>query len=748
MTLHVLSWSKIAPVLGLSETDSVLPIRTTCPFCQGKLSIYQDTKSGEEWAYCFDCHYSSSVLDLAAKIWDVPLSVAVERLSAATSISVTVDDVNRYIKREVIPREKAARLWHRSQRNLFKPEQKLGKLRAKLGLRTSQLSLKRVEAGPSRLFGVSHVEEIHNIWEPDRVNRRKTNAFKGRHWEDVLVVPYFKAPGDVSSLLFIGRQGRPAQDHVFQTYSRRYTRTGASVGFAGLHSVIDYDNANVICMSDALAMLRIQVRHFNTSMQPLPIIGWRADSRYRLSHNWHLFNGKRLIFWEWEPSASALYQCMVSGGTLTLNVGPKKHDYRGVSHWIRDFKTMHDVERQVVREAKDWKVALYEWSKSDTTTDGQISELLAGCSRLDYGLFNEVQRALKLTQNPSQHYTHTTTIGRLSYTERSGVWYRSNKEKPLLPGHVEVNQIITRSNKLPEYIGEVVIRNDRIPFRVSGKNQKALNRNLWDLIESNGYFCERGMPLDTAGLIQIALAFRTPKVTAGKERIGWDNEGFQFENFQICRGAYKPTQYLLPRDVGGPQGNQYRWRPEVVRNLRAATGHEATWAWSIIFSFGSQLVASMAGRTIPWIAFDHPMHCDTTFIEILDRLDVSLTNDFWDHHWPVVSTIAPNRRQKFRSTIINEGEEPRTNRGFYRVTAPAADVDFSPKNIPSAFKTVLPDFLKWLTENVTEDTFSDEEHWQLQVLSLFMRWAKDRKIKSLFPVFKRATKCLTCLPSP
>ena len=143
MTLHVLSWNRIAPVLGLPETNSVLPVGTTCPFCQGRMSIYQDTKSGEEWAYCFDCRHSSSVLDLAAKIWDVPLGIAIERLSEATSISVTPDDINHYIKREVVPREKANRVWRRAQKNLFKPEKRLGKLRNKLGLRTPSLSLER-----------------------------------------------------------------------------------------------------------------------------------------------------------------------------------------------------------------------------------------------------------------------------------------------------------------------------------------------------------------------------------------------------------------------------------------------------------------------------------------------------------------------------------------------------------------------------------------------------------------------------
>lgn len=747
MTLHVLCWSRVAPILGLPETDSVLPARTTCPFCQGKLSIYQDTKSGEEWAHCSDCHHSSSVLDLAAKIWDVPFTVAVERLSAATSVSVTSDELNRYIKRQVIPREKTTTLWHKAQRNMYKPENKLGQLRIKLGLRTSQLSVDRVAAGPAKLFGVSHVEEIHKLWEPMRSRNRKADYFKGRHWQDVIVVPYFKAPGDVSSLLFIGRQGRLAQDQVFITLARR-NETGVSTGFAGLNSVVEHESPHVICMSDALAMLRIQVRHFNTSIKPLPIVGWRADDRHRLSQNWYLFNGKKLIFWEWEPSAAVLYQCMVSGGSLTLNVGPKRRDHRGTSHWVRGFKTMHDVERLVVTEAKDWKDALYSWSKSITTTDGKISDLLASCSRLDYGLHDEVRAALKITKDLSRHYTHTTNVGPTTYTERAGAWFRGDRERPLMPGHIEVHYVITRDGELPEYVGDICLHDDRIPFRISGRSQRILNRELWDVIETKGYFCERKLPNDTAGLIQLALAFRRPQIIQGAKCIGWDGEGFQLANCRIAGGVYVKTQYMLPAHTRGPQGSQYRWRPEVMDNLRSAKGHEAAWTWAIVFSFGAQLVAHMTGRTVPWLAFDHPLHCDTTFLELLERLDVPLTGKFWDHNWPVVSSVTPQRRQRFRATIVNDSEMPRTNQGLYVIIAPKTSKDFSPKNIPSSFKTVLPDFLKWVTANRTTIDFSDSTHWQLQILALFKQWAQEKELKSLYPVFKKAAKCLTCLPSP
>ena len=743
MTLHVLSWNRIAPVLGLPETNSVLPVGTTCPFCQGRMSIYQDTKSGEEWAYCFDCRHSSSVLDLAAKIWDVPLGIAIERLSEATSISVTPDDINHYIKREVVPREKANRVWRRAQKNLFKPEKRLGKLRNKLGLRTPSLSLERLNQGPSMLFGVSHVEEIQKIWEPGKAHRRKTNAFKGRYWADVLVIPYFKAPNDVASLLFVGRSGRPSQDHVFQTYARRNAQH-ASVGFAGLHAVIDHDPKHVICMSDTLAMLRIQVRHFNTSIQPLPLIGWRPDDKYRLSHNWQLFNGKKLIFWDWKPTASLLHQCMTTGGSLTLNVGPKNTDYRSISHWVRDFKTMYDVEQLICRQAKPWEEEILRWSKHKDTSNAQIAELLDSCSLLDYHLFRRVKKALGL-ETGGEHYTHTTTVGKHTYTERNGVWYRGDRDAPILPGHIDVQKIITRSGKYPDYIGEIVISDDRIPFRIAGKTQAALNKEIYEKIESKGYFCEKSDTRNRAGLIQVALAFRSPEVVVGKEIIGWDGESYQFRNFRLRRGASEITLDMLPHGTLGPQRHKYTWRPEVAQRLCDASNPESVWSWSAIFSFGAQIVANMFGRPIPWIAFEHPSDCDTAFIEIMDRLEIPITGEHWKHDWPVVSIKTPNRNQRFRATISDKDCAPAK---AYRVFTPNGSQELAPKNVPLAFRTVLPDFIKWATANVKEGDLNDSDHWQLQVLGLFQRWAMHREMKALFPTFKKAARCLKCLPSP
>ena len=342
MSLRQLTWPVIAPSLGLPQTNPVFPVRTACPLCEGTMSIYKDNKNGEEWAYCSDCQHSSSALQLASHLWGVSLPVAVERLAEMHNTSVTEAEIQNYIKRCVLTHEKANKLWNKASNNLGKPSPGLSKLRNRFGLNFGQLSVPRVMSGPANLFGIINVSDVKRLWTPNRAYK-KAEFFKGKGWGDVLVIPYFKAPGNVASLLFVGREGKESTDRIFQTYYRRGRKgnsSNASSGFAGLHSVVDYDCGHVILTSDVLSSLRIQNRNFLTSVTPLPIASWHDDPGGVFASNWGLFNGKRLIFWEWEPKASVLYQCMTTKADLVINVGPKKNDLRNISHWVRNQKSM------------------------------------------------------------------------------------------------------------------------------------------------------------------------------------------------------------------------------------------------------------------------------------------------------------------------------------------------------------------------------------------------------------------------
>lgn len=711
--------------------------------------MYKDNKNGEEWAYCSSCQWSSSVLQLASRLWNVPLDVAVERLAEMHNTSVTEQELQGYIKKCVKPHEKADKLWKKAQRNMAKPSLGLAKLRSRLGLNFNQLSTARIMGGPAQLFGMSHVDEIRRLWTPQRAAYKKAEFFKGKGWGNVLVIPYFKAPGSAASILFVGREGKEAQDRIFQTYAqrgRKNTSSNASQGFAGLHSVIDHDCGHVILMSDVLSALRVQSRHFVTSVKPLPIVSWYDDPNGMFSSNWGLFNGKRLIFWEWEPKASVLYQCMTTDADLVINVGPKKHDLRNISHWVRNQKSMLDVERQLAKEAKPWKKALRNWTRTHSATDGRISDLLSECGKLSPRLMAEVRSALGWERTRSRHYTRSVTIKDNTYTDRSGVWYQNSTEKPLLDGNIRVDKVIVRDNYLPEYVGEVTIREAVVPFRVRGDNRAKLNRAIWDVVESSGYFAERKAPTNV-GLIQLAMAFHTPEVWEGKEQLGWDGSGFQLQNCRISGGKYEQTpSELFLQEFDGPDGRTYRWRREVIESLLSATGSEGVWTWAAIFGFINQLLSPVAQRSVVKLVFEYDEYHNVVFSRILRLLGVPITDYYWKHEWPTVCLTKPSRHQRFKAVTVGPEDDPVRGRGLYKISAPDS-LELNPRSIPTAFRTVLPNFLAWFTLQDITTIFSTDESWERKVLSLVRSWATERELGELFPVFKKALG-LTSPPTP
>tara|TARA_B100000745_G_scaffold300569_1_gene255404 strand:+ start:2651 stop:4906 length:2256 start_codon:yes stop_codon:yes gene_type:complete len=742
MSLHQLTWPVIAPSLGLPQTNPVFPVQTLCPLCEGALSIYKDNKSGEEWAYCLDCQWSSSALQLAAHLWNVPLSVAVERLAELHNTSVTESEIQTYIKRCVLTHEKANKLWNKAQNNISRPSPGLSKLRTHFGLNIGQLSISRIVDGPARLFGIIHVADVKRLWVYGGKNRayRKAEFFKGKGWEDVLVIPYFKAPGNVASILFVGREGKETSDQIFQTYARRgrsSNSSNASSGFAGLHSVIDYDCGHVILTSDVLANFRIQTRHFLTSVTPLPLVSWYDDPGGVYASNWGLFSGKRLVFWEWEPKASVLYQCMTTNADLVINVGPKKYDVRNISHWVRNQKSMLDIERQVVREAKPWKKALRNWIRTRDATEGRISTLLLECNNLSSKLAEEVRSAIGWERTQAKHYTRSVTINSNTYTDRGGVWYQNSTEKPLFDGNIRVDRVIVRDGCLPEYVGEIFIQDSAMPFRVKGRTRAKLNKAIWDVIESSGYFSERKAPCGV-GLIQLALAFYKPDIWKGKDILGWDGTGFQLQNCKIVRGKYEKTPpELFSHQFEGPAGSSYRWRAEVVSSLLQATSLESTWAWSIVFGCINQILSPVAQHPVSKLVFEYDEYHNTAFTRILRLLGVPTTTEFWKHNWPAISIEKPTRHQKFKAVTVSSQDEIIKGRGIYLIKAPSAH-ELRPVNIPTAFRTVIPNFLAWFTLQDFATCFNEQSSWEKQTLSLVQKWATEREIKKLFPVFQAA----------
>ena len=284
-----------------------------------------------------------------------------------------------------------------------------------------------------------------------------------------------------------------------------------------------------------------------------------------------------------------------------------------------------------------------------------------------------------------------------------------------------------------------------MPFRVKGGNRAKLNKAIWDVIESCGYFSERKAPCGV-GLIQLALAFSKPDIWKGKDILGWDGTGFQLQNCKIIKGRYEKTPpELFLHQFDGPSGSSYRWRSEVINSLLQATSLEATWAWATVFGCINQILSPVAQRPVPKLVFEYDEYHNTDFTRILRLLGVPIITEFWRHSWPAISVEKPTRHQKFKAITIPPQDGPVKGKGIYRVKAPLAD-ELRPVNIPTAFRTVIPNFLAWFTLQDLTTCFDKQSSWEKQTLSLVQKWATEREIKNLFPVFQAAIQ-LTHPPS-
>ena len=64
--------------------------------------------------------------------------------------------------------------------------------------------------------------------------------------------------------------------------------------------------------------------------------------------------------------------------------------------------------------------------------------------------------------------------------------------------------------------------------------------------------------------------------------------------------------------------------------------------------------------------------------------------------------------------------------------------ELHPVNIPTAFRTVMPNFLAWFTAKELNECFVSKHPWKRQVLLLVQQWAEERELDPLFPIFQDA----------
>ena len=682
LNIHV-PWHELAAVLGLPLNSQALPAETDCPLCQGsRLSIYHCNTRAGDWHYCFDCQHSGDLIELAAAAWGCNLPEAVSRL-AYEGINIPVEsltepEVSRYIELHIGKHHRINQLWEKAQKYLLGGRSPvLRKLRTKLVL-TDSLPAERQKIHIPLCLGGVKAPDIRKAAFPGQVKPSDggERIYTGTGWTDVLMIPFYLTPKQVSGFCCIGREGRREDRFMWfpMATALGVKKREREAGLAGLQWLPENRDNYVIALSDPILMTRIQIKNYHTAMQSLPLVAWYTGEQGHTA-NWSTLHGKRLIFWATQPSPELLVHCCNTEGELVF-LGPS--DKKLMSKWLRK-NPPRDLVNRLVEKAQPWKEALQSWARK------QIAQKVA---RLLNRLDPKVKNVLSSEFPNDAIFAPGVNLRQVSvppytFMEKGEKWYviqpsTKKKEVPYLNARLKIHKIVLRKNN-PEWIGELYPpRRDPIPFRIA-LNDIQNDNSIGEPASFVGAIRKRareaGFELKfRAGytrLESVAVAFDSPEIVEGREAVGWVNDRFQFRHCEIRGGKiFQLDPGILPEDCPGLVSKMPSVKHSELETLdKEKEALEPIWA--VLTGFLASVVASPCGSEGSSLLMTSnttlsPLRAFLGYLGTPERkinlgkygTDRDLSKD-WPHKWPfLLKKHALNRAENVQNYLL--GLEPET----------------------------------------------------------------------------------------
>ena len=498
-------WTEVLNAIGVRVESPSLPCRVQCPKCEGaRLTIFEDTISGGTWHYCFDCQQSGDIIELAAAVWEVPVSTAVRRLHnegvPIPTERVDAATINKYVTSHPEYRARVNGMWHKAAEHLPRASSRtLRALKRKFRL-DADIPLARWDAGMGKMVGgIGHLAVEKTFCPKGVIGKRCVSGgrtFKGRGWADVVVVPYHDLPGRICGFMFVGRHGKK-EDRVFRVPNMRAgNHSLTEAGLACWHGAekCTFLTDHVVGVGDPFLALRLQVKHHTTARTPLPLVAFHDGQRARTQNAWKALPGKTPVLWGWKLTPSLVYQAIRADGKLVLThldeVNPNRID-----HFVRD-NDPRQLMLRLVKKARPWRDFLAAWA--DEVADGAVSSLLLGLET--YGVRPEsladlsprIKAMANIPEQPAQ-----VRMGNVMVIEKNGCWFESrvsqlSKKKTVEPSLVMNatmridGQCLMKSKtdyEVAQYKGRLIKDGQVVPFSYSITSLDhygpTLMANLW-----------------------------------------------------------------------------------------------------------------------------------------------------------------------------------------------------------------------------------------------------------------------------
>lgn len=602
MTDTSVPWYVVLQALEVPASVRKLPMRIGCPCCRRQsLHLFEDSKFGGAWHYCSSCRISGDMLGLASRVWKINPTAAIDRLlritklpcDTGTALTLHKNDANKQkLLQNFVSRAAERANCDEGQAGLY--------LFDRLNL-TSGLFRETWKSRMGPFLGSSTVRELVQQL-PSLIHR---HPFVGKGWKELITIPCWMSPGQLSGLLTIGKQASP-DDIVFfpilsamdrqSTAGLAYRDPGLAMLDGAFQGGFSETFGRTLFVANAFEALRVQSRHLRDSTVPLPLAGFvdvSANGRYKHNYRnydcWRHLTSRQLVFWGTQPSASLVNMAARCDGLIAIYNKPE-----GPSTAMQQ---LHGVQR----EAKPWIAALGGWLQTLSTQQRvkllHSLDLPGDCiETLREQLPSKAQKAMDELLSPERRSRAWVQFGTRRIFHTQAGWVVEPGGHVICSAHIRIDTVLRRYGSAETfYQGEIQQSGATVPFTAS-----------LELIESDPiHWLQRTLaeanapPLRYDGswkrnLLSIAMQFSQPQLVQNAGRYGWCSlrGAFELPKFSLLSGGRVLPRKTPITDPVTP-GLHILNPEETLPNLHelAAVKVENELGWAVMACLGANVLA-------------------------------------------------------------------------------------------------------------------------------------------------------------
>lgn len=601
--------------LGLLRASATVPSLHRCPLCaENAMEVHWDEVNAADWVWCAACEFAGDLIELTAAMDGDGVAAACSHLAQLCVLPPIADEViDRYLRDHVQRRQEFETFWNQATERVRRgePADVLSSLQT-LGF--SRRDFLNHGDKIADWIGFASKQELEDLWHPgsyrpkhrvDRVERDRivrgagpgaSRLFRGRGWQDVVVIRCTDLPGRTCGLIFMGRQGRREEGDVFfrpvpgsrrcngvqesglvmreQLRVRPATKRGPK-----------WPGTRFVC-TDPLHAISLQMDAIRDGFSStLPVIAVWTEDGCRPRNCWSGISPRTLVFWDPEDDEVALREASRIGASVGNALPEGQPVYRTESIVNHVYKT----RKQSLEAIRD------ELSDMTVLEAGSFLRRLhlsaSQAKELGEDLTPELRALIQ-----QDGIDRVFSVGSMSIRETKGGWHDVRTGRQLASGIVRLTEISGSGSETERVRGKVTLdgRDWWFEFPIPQIESRGLFRVLQEHLRQQGCDDFSFLPTWAKHAWDAALAVSSPRAAEVLRRVGWEPE---LQRFCLpgCDVSQTSCQYQPRRSFDSPLSN---WLPTGPRSDDAFSQWslpEQTTFWSLVIVIVERLLRSSLG---------------------------------------------------------------------------------------------------------------------------------------------------------